>query len=423
MAAGGVEMYYYRDVEATIEKVSRSFPCIALYGARQTGKSTTINKLFGDRCGYVTLDDEDERFLAVENPKVFLDNYEWPLVIDEIQKAPNMLSEIKKRIDAQRIIWLKNDQPQELMYVLTGSNRFELQQGISESLAGRCGVVEMSSFSRPERMRTKSVIFKPDFAYLKKWEKDCGMTYASRKQIFREIFDGGMPDIVTGKSDRTDYFRAYVSTYIEKDVRRLISADSELKFRNFISYIALRTGQEVHYDIFARDLGIDSRTCARWLSILETSGIVFLLQPYFPNRSKRIIKAPKLYFLDTGLCSYLCRWQDSEMLERCAMSGAIFETFVVSELVKNLISFDADPSDHLFWYRDKDQREIDIVFDDGACAAPIEIKKGISPYKAAKNFPALEKVAPEVGQKIVVDTCEKIRLIDENTFYLPAYLL
>ena len=157
--------------------------------------------------------------------------------------------------------------------------------------------------------------------------------------MFEDIFIGGIPDVVLKKSKRDIYFRSYIDTYIEKDVKRLISEDSETVFRNFISLVALRTSGELHYDNLASDVGIDVRTCKRWISILETAGVIFLLQPYMPNVSNRIIKAPKLYFMDTGLCAYLCKWPNAEMLENGAMGGAFFETYVVSELVKNFYSY------------------------------------------------------------------------------------
>ena len=205
------------------------------------------------------------------------------------------------------------------MYILTGSNRFELQQGISDSLAGRCGVIDMASFSQSETYGTEGKLFDPEIARLLKREKELTEKYRTRQQVFRDIFRGGMPDIVTGVSNREVYFKSYVSTYIEKDVRKLISAGSELQFRNFLSIIALRTSQELHYDTIANSIGIDVRTCKKWLSILETSGLIYLLQPYMANISNRIIKAPKLYFMDTGLCAWLCRWPDAAMLEQCAM--------------------------------------------------------------------------------------------------------
>ena len=342
-------MYINRHVESIILEAADSFPCIVVYGPRQVGKSTTVNILFGDKIPSVTLDDAEDRDLAINNPRLFLERYGWPLIIDEIQKAPNLLDEIKIKIDAQRLLWLKNNEPRKLMYILTGSNRFELQQGISDSLAGRCGVIEMLSLSQAEKANYPRYSFSPEISDLLSLERDKSRTYKARSDVFNDIFNGGMPDIFTGISKRDVYFKAYVDTYIEKDVRKLISASSEMQFRNFISIVALRTAQELRYDEIANSVGIDARTCKKWISILETSGIIYLLQPYMANLSNRIIKSPKLYFLDTALCAYLCKWPNAEMLENCAMGGAFFETYVVSELVKNLYANGKVPKDYLFY--------------------------------------------------------------------------
>ena len=416
-------MYVPRTCETTILEAGKSFPCIVVYGPRQVGKSTTIDHLFGGTCRQVTLDDMDDRNLALGNPKLFLETYGWPLIIDEIQKAPVLLDEIKKAIDRQRLAWMKSGEERRLMYILTGSNRFELQQGISDSLAGRCGIVDMASFSQAEKYRAEGRLFSPAVDVLLRREKELDGAYRTRSQVFEDIFSGGMPDIVTGVADREVYFKSYVSTYMEKDVRRLISAASELQFRNFLSIVALRTGQELHYDTIAGNVGIDARTCRKWISILETSGLVCLLQPYMANLSNRIIKTPKLYFMDTGLCAYLCRWPDSLMLEQCAMNGAFFETFVVSELVKNLQSHGKDPKEFLFYYRDIDRKEIDLLYADREGICPIEVKTGSSPRRPTKNFSVLKKFRQTVLPGLVIDTCDKMRPVNEEAWCCPVSLL
>lgn len=415
-------MYINRTCEQAIIDTGKSFPCIVVYGPRQIGKSTTIDYLYGERFKKVTLDDLDDRTLAEENPKLFLDSLGWPVIIDEIQKVPSLLDEIKKRIDEQRLSWLKSGEQRELMYVLTGSNRFELQQGISDSLAGRCGIIEMASFTQSEKEQRKEWEFSPELSAIR--QRDAGDDpKKTRPEIFREIFQGGMPDICTGVAERDIYFRSYVSTYIEKDVRKLINASSEMQFRNFISIVALRTAQEVHYEEIASAVGIDVRTCKKWLSILETSGIIYLLQPYMANLSNRIIKSPKLYFMDTGLCAWLCKWPNAEMLSDCAMSGAFFETYVVSELVKNAYAYRKDPREFLFYYRDIDQKEIDIVYVKENRIFPIEIKAGIAPEKATKNFDVLQKYHLEIQPGLVINSTERIRPINEQAFYVPVSLL
>ena len=415
-------MYMKRTAEEMILNVSRSFPCIVVYGPRQVGKSTTIDMLFGDKYRKVTLDDNEDRLLAQSNPKLFLETYGWPVVIDEIQKAPELLDEIKIRIDERRLELMKNGGDRELMYILTGSNRFELQKGISDSLAGRCGVIDLLSFTQAEKYGYADPLFSPELYAIKKREQG-GRRYRTKKEIFEDIFTGGMPDVCTGVSEREAYFKSYINTYIERDVMKLISASSELQFRNFLSIVALRTAQELHYDEIAGNVGIDVRTCKRWISILQTSGIVYLLHPYMANISNRIIKAPKLYFTDTGLCAYLCKWPNAEMLESCAMNGAFFETFIVSEIVKNLYAYNKEPSDSLFYYRDIDRKEIDLLFVDMNDIYPIEIKKSSSPSKPTKNFDVLGKYKMNIRPGLVIDTCDRIRAINEKAYSFPAYLI
>ncbi len=416
-------MYIKRHVEQTILDAAKSFPCIIIYGPRQVGKSTTISMLFGSQTPMVTLDDMDDRILATENPKLFWERYGWPVIIDEIQKAPNLLDEIKIRIDKQRLLWLRNNEAPQLMYILTSSNRFELQKGISDSLAGRCRIIEMLSLSQREKTQMKNIPFTCDMSEWIRLEKEEQKAYRERSAIFSDIFQGGMPDVFTGTSKRDVYFKAYVNTYIEKDVRKLISSTSEIQFRNFIYLLALRTSQELNYDVLARDIGIDTRTCKKWISILETSGIIYRLQPYMANISNRIIKAPKLYFTDTGLCAYLCKWPNAEMLENCAMSGAFFETYVVSELIKNFYAQGKSPKGFLFYYRDTGKKEIDLLYVDEKGIRPIEIKKGIVPKKPTKNFGVLEKYHLPIQTGMVIDSCDTIRPINESSFYLPVYLI
>ena len=310
------------------------------------------------------------------------------MIIDEIQKASGLLDEIKKVIDEQRLKWMKEDAPRQLMYILTVSNRFELQQGISDSLAGRCGVIDMASFSSMEKQKLEENCFSPEISFWMKLQNSKKIPYHTRAEIFETIFQGGMPDVVSGAAERNAFFKSYVSTCIEKDVRKLINASNELQFRNFISIAALRTAQELHYDEIAGSVGIDVRTCKRWISILETSGIIFLLQPYMANVSNRIIKAPKIYFMDTGLCAWLCKWPNAEMLSNSAMNEAFFETYVIRDQIY-----------------------------------PIEIKAGILPVHAAKNFSMLDKYKMKIETGLIICNTDKIRPINEKVYQVPVYLL
>ncbi len=396
--------------------MAKEFPCLVVYGPRQVGKSTMVNHLFGKDMASVTLDDIDDRTLALSNPKAFLDQYPCPVCIDEIQKAPLLLDEIKKRIDIQKIKWLQNNEPYQLMYVLTGSNQFELQKGVSESLAGRAGILEMNSLSRAEIQHEDSPFFLPDIEDLKERKAPIPLT---RPEVFRLIFQGGMPDYVTGKSSRENFFKAYLNTYIEKDVRKVLSVGNETAFRQFLTYAALRTGQELHYSDISNALGIDSKTVKAWFSILESSGLILLLQPYFANLSSRLVKAPKLYFMDTGLCAYLCGWQDANMLEKGVMGGAFFETYVISEIVKNYQNHGREYKYSFYYYRDTDQREVDLLYLNQGSLTPIEIKKGINPSNPSKNFSALEKYKMPIRPGLVIDCYDKIRPIGDYAYSVP----
>ena len=382
-------MYIKRDIEKILLDAAESFQVITIYGSRQVGKSTTVDQLFGDNFETVTLDDAEELDMALSNPRAFFESHPWPLIIDEVQKAVGLLSEIKKIVDEQRRIWMKNNEQRRLMFVLTGSNQFELQQGISESLAGRTAVINMSGFTQTEKRGISGSLFTVDLQELLNKQRDHKDFYRSSGLVFEDIFQGGMPDICTGESKRDIYYKAYIDTYIERDVRNLISASSEMQFRKFISLLALRTAQEVVYNEISNAIGINVETCKRWISILQTSGIVYLLEPYMANASKRIIKAPKLYFMDTGLCAYLCKWPNAQMLMDCAMSGAFFETYVVSEIIKSFYNHGIEPNQYIYYYRDIDKKEVDILLVKNGALYPVEIKKGIAPSKPTKNFNVL----------------------------------
>ena len=206
-------------------------------------------------------------------------------------------------------------------------------------------------------------------------------------------------------------------------MRKLISASSEMQFRRFISLLALRTAQEVVYNEISNSIGINVETCKRWISILQTSGIVYLLEPYMANASKRIIKAPKLYFMDTGLCAYLCKWPNAQMLMDCAMSGAFFETYVVSEIIKSFYNHGIEPNQYIYYYRDIDKKEVDILLVKDGALYPVEIKKGIAPSKPTKNFNVLAKYNMPIKQGMVIDNAEKIRVLNDEAFILPVSLL
>ena len=416
-------MYVNRTLEKQVIKASSEFACVTIYGARQTGKSTMVRYLFSDTFNYVTLDDLSIRDYALRDPKGFLDFYKFPLVIDEIQKVPSILSYIKIIIDNYKEECLKENKSIKLLYILTGSNQFELQEAISESLAGRTAVFNMTSLSFAEKYKyQEQSYFDPNINVLLKKEK-YAHKFLSRKEIFEDIFNGGMPEFVLNNINRERYYNSYVTTYIEKDVKKVISASKETVFLNFMEYIALRTANQIDYSDISRSVGIDSRTVKEWISILETSGIIKLLQPYMSNISDRIIKKPKIYFLDTGLCSYLARIPTAEILEKSAFAGAFYETYVVSEIIKSYYNCSKDYKREIYYYRDKDQKEVDLIIETFEGIYPIEIKKGINRVSPKKNFNFLQKYNRKILKGLIIDSCEKIVPLNNEIYYCPISMI
>ena len=414
-----VLMYIKRTIEETINKMVEEFPVIVISGARQVGKSTMLQMIKDEKMNYVTLDDLDARNLAISDPKYFLEQYSHPLLIDEIQYAPNLLPYIKMIVDEERFKSLKNNTKIKSLFWLTGSQQFKVMKEVSESLAGRVGVLNLYSLSNSEIDNIDNKLFSPKIEELKK-----GFTkeYES-KEIFNRIYNGGMPSIVTGAIERNNYFSSYINTYIERDVKQLLNVGKTIEFYNFMQYIAVRTAQELNYTTIAKEIGVDSKTIKNWISMLEASGIIYLLQPFSTNLSNRIIKSPKLYFMDTGLCAYLAKYPNPETLEVGALSDAIFETFIVSEIIKNFTNHGVDPKMNLYYYRDKDQKEVDLLYLEGETIYPIEIKKGISPNNPDRNFNVLHKFSTDVAAGVVICMTNKLQPINRNCWLCPVSLI
>ena len=416
---GVVVMYYKRQIEDVVKSAAKDYAAITLYGARQTGKSTMVRNLF-PQMEYVTLDNTKELDLAMRDPELFLDSHSIPVIIDEIQKAPEIFESIKIRIDNAKLNNLRSDKRNELMYILTGSNQHQIKQKATESLAGRTAIIEVNSLSYCEKTKKKGAAFVPDVDVLRGKK---GFVPKNRFEIFEQIFIGGMPEYYIKKMDRTMFFESYISTYLEKDVSKLINIDKLADFRRFLTVTALRTGQQIDYTDIGRNVGVDSRTAKSWMSILESSGIITLLQPYASNLAKRIVKTPKLYYMDTGLCAYLCGWSDSKMLEASSMSGEFFETYVVSEMIKSLKNAGKRVEYTLYYYRDRDQKEVDILYIKDQTIYPIEIKKGIGNMKADKNFHILQQYKMPIGTGLVIDTSDKLMPLNRDVYFCPVGLI
>ncbi|MBR3392651.1 MAG: ATP-binding protein [Firmicutes bacterium] len=413
-------MYYHRQLEAKLLETANEYACITLYGARQTGKSTMVRNVFPD-FEYVTLDDSRERLLALSDAELFLNAHNTPLIIDEIQKAPSLMEAIKIRIDEEKLICTREGRQVYLMYILTGSNTHEIREKTSETLAGRTAIIEVNSFSECEKLQISGHDFIPDIEILK--NRSVNFTAKTRFEIFEDIFLGGMPEFWVNKPDRTTFFESYISTYLEKDVSRLINIGKLDDFRRFMMITALRTSQQLDYTEIGNAVGIDSRTVKQWISILEASGIIVILHPYASNLAKRIIKTPKLYFMDTGLCAYLCGWSDPAILEASAMGGAFFETYVVSEMVKSIKNAGKRIEYTLYYYRDRDQKEVDILYIKDQKIYPLEIKKGIGRDRADKNFKILEQYQLPIETGLIIDTSDRLFPLNRNAFYCPVGMI
>lgn len=404
-------MYIERKIEQQLSYLSEHFPSVVIAGARQTGKTTLIKKLIGAREGmtYVTLDYPRIRELARTDPELFLQQYSAPVIIDEVQYAPQLLPYIKIRIDENR----KNGQ-----YFLTGSQMFRLMKNVSESLAGRVGILSLYALSRAEIYGTPEVPFLPANRLFSKHEE----TITS---VFDRIFRGSMPQMVIDPELTPEaYFGEYMQTYMERDIRELIEIKNESKFLKFIACVAARTGQELNLTDIGRDVGIDTKTADSWLSLLVTSGLVYLLQPYSTNTIKRIVKRPKLYFMDTGLACYLSLWNDPRVLENSAMAGAMFETYVVSEIIKEYTNKGIDVRSRLAYYRDNNGKEIDLMILENGTIYPIEIKKSADPGKdALKNFSVLENLPDKIGEGAVICLSSMEYPLDKKNRIVPIGML
>ncbi len=410
-----------RTIEKEVKKLIDKCPVIMITGPRQVGKTTLLNYIISlshSKVTSVSLDDILLRKQANEDPELFLRTYEAPLMIDEFQYAPNLLSYIKMNVDEMRKeVMFHGKKDPGTLYYLTGSQIFETMQEVSESLAGRVGILDLYGFSTREINGLEEDVFIPDIKMLKKKEKVKNYT---TNQLFERIIRGSYPEVVLGKRDKDEYFENYIRTYLERDVRKLIHVDNEIKFIKFLSSVAARTGMEYNALDIAKDVEIDSKTCDAWLSILKNTHLVYLLPSYSNNNIQKAIKRPKLYFLDTGLACYLTGYLNASTLEKSVYSGQIFETYVIGEIIKSFTNHGIDPKKRLYYYRDKNMKEIDLLILHDNKIYPIEIKKSANPGNhAIKNFDVLEKFGMDIGNGIVLCMKKDIVAIDENNYIVP----
>lgn len=408
-------MYIKRQLEEQIISASKQYPVVMVCGQRQVGKSTMLYHIKEENRRYVTLDDGNARRLAINDPALFFETYGAPLLIDEFQRVPSLLLEMKKIVDKKAL----EGEDNHGMFWLTGSQKFRMMQDVSESLAGRVAVFDMAGLSTAELEGREVPVFSADAESIKE-----RLITGSRKnvhQVYEAIFQGSMPKLCTTEIDRDRFYTDYVNTYIERDIKDLTQVGKLNEFYDLLVYMAARTGQELKYDDIAGTIGVSAPTAKEWVTILERSGVIFILHPYFSNITKRLVKTPKIYFMDTGLAAYLCRWPSAETLENGAMDGAFFETYVISEIVKSY--YNAGKQLNLYYYRDIDKKEIDLLIVEGDKIYPIEIKKGKEPKDADKNFVALKQFKADIRPGMVICMSDEFVPYNRSCWYCPVSAL
>ena len=403
-----------RTLGKAILEASASFKIVLLTGPRQVGKTTLLQELQKQSRSYVTLDDLNMRLAAQQDPAGFLDRLELPVLIEEVQYAPNLFPYIKMVVDKTK----RNG-----LFWLTGSQQFDMMKNVTESLAGRVALLHLQGIALAEEQgRAHDPPFLPDLALLKSRQKSA--TSLTLPEVYHKIWRGSYPDMVAQNNDKNweRFYSSYVSTYIQRDVRDYLNINDTAAFHKFMQIAAARTGQLINYADMARDVSVSEVTVKTWLTVLHASGIVYQLQPYFNNRTKRLVKTPKLYFMDTGLCSYLTGWLSADVLERGAMSGAMLETWVVSEIIKSYLHHGRVP--RVYFYRDKDKREVDLLIEESGTLYPIEIKKTAALQNLGfKGFDMLNTLNMPIGHGGVLCLTKTLTAITAEIDAVPVWYL
>ncbi|WP_310448860.1 ATP-binding protein [Sulfuritalea sp.] len=413
-----MQSYLPRTLETFIVTASRQFPVLMLTGPRQVGKTTLLRALCEREATgrpprrYVTLDNPLLLSLAREEPALFLQRFPPPVLIDEIQYAPGLLPLIKEIVDTdggKGLVWL------------TGSQPFHLMQNVSESLAGRVAVMHLQGLSLVESLGlgAATLPFLPGNAFADKPAQEIASSPLA--WVFERIWRGGFPALYAADAaDRDLFFGSYLQTYLQRDVRDLAQVGDLMAFTRFLRSAAARTAQLLNIADMARDVGVAPNTARHWLSILQASGLVWLLEPYHTNLSKRLVKTPKMYFLDSGLAAYLTEWSSPETLEAGAMSGAVFETWVLAEMLKSY--WHNGKQAPFYYYRDKDQKEIDVLIVRDGRVHPVEIKKTGQPWRdAVRHFAVLKNLGLTLGPGAVVCLCNERLPLTSNVEAIPAW--
>lgn len=391
----------------------KSYPVTLVTGARQVGKSTLCYELKKElNYNYVSLDDMDERQLANDDPKFFLVKHQAPLIIDEVQKAPILFEYIESIVNRKRL----ETGNANGMYILTGSQKFKLMKSVTESLAGRVGIINMSPLSFNEIINRKEIPFEVD---INKVVDRCSYNMTIDK-LFEQITKGFYPELYRNPDlDKDSFYSNYVATYIDRDVSELIDVKNKLLFHKLMQLLASLTGEELIYDNIAKHIGVDKKTVISWISVLEASNIIYLLQPYFETSlTKRVVKRPKIYFRDTGLACYLAKLSDAKNLSVSHFSGHFVETYVVNEIIKTYENTNTHAE--FYYYRDNEQNEIDLIIQRKGQLSFVEIKSGMKFSKSdVRAFNKFKKSKYVIGESAVICLTESVYKIDENVYALP----
>lgn len=408
--------YIERAITKTLKDRIQTSKCLLITGARQVGKSTLIKHEFKE-FNRANFDDRLTRMQAKEEPKLFFLNNPCPLFIDEVQKENSILEDIKLIVD---------DSDQRGMFILSGSQKLELMKGISESLSGRVSISELLGLSLRE---IHGVNFNKHFIPTEEYVREREKELIKYDNLWEIIHKGSYPELYDIDRDWQEYYSSYVSTYLERDINELISTDS-ITFTKFLTSVAARTGELLNYANIASEVGVSEPTIKSWISILERTGIVYILQPYSASSLKRAVKTPKIYFRDTGLACYLTKWLTADALKCSAVAGNMFETFIVSEILKSYANEGKDYKFNIFYYRGKDkstvsENEIDLVIEENGILYPIEIKMSGNPKATmgATNT-ILDKIdGKQRGMGVILCLVDKKIYLRENLVALPiAYI-
>lgn len=392
-------MYIKREIESSIDRLLRQGKVVLVTGARQVGKTTVLREHLGSSFGYVSMENPRDYLLAKQDAALFFESKSLPLIIDEVQRVPELFSPLK---------WIVDQSTKKGQVVLTGSQTYRLMKGVSESLAGRIRILEMSGLSVRELMGNVGTAHPYVPAPVAVAQK------APNKNIWEIIHRGSMPELQDSTIDWDSFYSDYVSAYLERDVRDLINVKNEAKFYSFMVACAARSGQLFNASDIGNAIDVDHKTVKAWLSVLQASNIVRIIEPFWPNIGKSLTKTPKLYFMDTGLVCHLTRWTTPEQLQVGAVAGHVFETFAVSEVLKSYMNAGGNVRD-VWFYRDAKKREIDLVIQEGHVLHPVEIKTSSTVrIDAIKHFGCLEGLSGyEVGfGHVVCQTPEPYFLTD-----------